>query len=95
MPPSVASRFVSAAGSASSNAPKSDASTRNSSAMAPTTQRLCSTAPNMEPDSPAATPSGTNIATIPSTNAAESAAPSQRLFASRAPNTLTVTATIG
>ena len=41
------------------------------------------------------TPSGTNMDTMPSTKAPESSAPWRRLFTCFAPNTLTVTATIG
>ena len=81
IPPSSARRLVNRAGSANSNAPNSDAaSARNSTDTPTTTQRFCSAAPNTEPDSPASTPIGTNIATMPSTNDSESAAPSQRLL---------------
>src|SRR5690606_33816730 len=68
---------------------------KNKAAMPSTTQGFCRTAPNTLPVSPAITPSGVNMHMIPSTKAAESLVPSQRLFASRAPNVLTVTATIG
>ncbi len=44
---------------------------------------------------PATTPMGTNMPQMPSTKASESSTPSERLLACLAPNTLTVTATMG
>ena len=67
-PPTVASRLVSAAGNASSKAPNIEAAMAKNSTLIPTsTQLLCSTEPNMLPVRPAITPSGTNMATMPST----------------------------
>jgi hypothetical protein len=84
------------AGSARSKAPNIDAAISKNRTLIPTTTHvLCSTEPNALPVTPAKTPSGTNMATMPSTNAADSNAPCSRLRLSRAPNTLTVTATIG
>src|SRR5688572_18786875 len=96
MPPIVASLLVRADGNVISKAPNIEAAiARNKPAMPSTTHGFCSTAPNTLPVSPAITPSGVNMQAIPSMKAAESLVPSQRLCAWRAPNALTVTATMG
>src|SRR5688572_10535688 len=95
-PPELARRFFNPEGRSSSNAPNMEAaSTRNSALKLTMTHGLESKLPNTPPVRPATTPSGTNISTMPATNAAESRKPSKRLLTLRAPNTLTVTATIG
>jgi hypothetical protein len=96
MPPISASLLVIDEGNPNSYAPnRLAASARKSAAMATMTQRFWSTEPNILPDMPAKTPSGTNMAAMPNTNAALRSAPSQRWRAWRAPKMLTVTATIG
>src|SRR5580693_4409357 len=95
-PPALDRRLLSPAGSAISNAPKSEAdSDRKTSAIPATTHGLPSMLPKPLPVSAETTPIGVKRATIPSTNVSESSIPSKRLLASFAPKTETVMAIIG
>ncbi len=96
MPPTLDSLWFKLAGSAISNAPKSDAASAvKTTAITVTTHGLPSAEPKPLPVIAETTPIGVNRATMPSTNVSDSSAPCARLFASFAPKTDTVMAIIG